>query len=316
MRRYRERTQSKMSLDDQACRIIGTLEDEDRYYVINKAETERDTPAKVSELLPSHFGTAGRAQQEKEDEMQHSDALDGLRSQRFPQESIITKRYEILQSFMQGVRDPALRREFAIVNASETFLTDPSTVESLHFTTRQLQRNRLKAPPQPYDPRKAMRSRPHPFVPLQPNKKALAQGVVPPPAPPLNAPAGPTATPARAPLGACFNCEQNGHFARECPNPDKIREPAVNQPDLDEALMATVEDCSEFVAENGAHFSVNCGMIDHVASQCMKNRSVTILLSVGGSKLTTTALLIKHFRLKMIECCFCILESYPQCVLH
>ena len=75
-----------------------------------------------------------RVQQEKEDWMQYLDALEGLRSQGFPQESITTKRYEILQRFMEGVRDPVLRRELAIVYASETFLTDPPTVESLRFT--------------------------------------------------------------------------------------------------------------------------------------------------------------------------------------
>ena len=114
--------------------------------------------------------------------MQYLDALEGLRSQGFPQESISTKRYEILQRFMEGVRDPLLRRELAIAYAAETFLTDPPTVESLRFTTRQLQRNRPKPanPPQPYDPRLAMRSRPHPFVPLPPNQRIMPQGVLPP----------------------------------------------------------------------------------------------------------------------------------------
>ena len=51
-----------------------------------------------------------RIQQEKEDWMQYLDALEGLRSQGFPQEGITTKRYEILQRFMEGVRDPVLRR--------------------------------------------------------------------------------------------------------------------------------------------------------------------------------------------------------------
>ena len=77
-----------------------------------------------------------RIQHEKEDWMQYLDALEGLRSQGFPQEAITTKRYEILQRFMEGVRDPAMRRELAIVYASEAFLTEPPTVESLHFTTR------------------------------------------------------------------------------------------------------------------------------------------------------------------------------------
>ena len=156
MQRYLKRTQTKVSAEDQAWSINGHLEGEARNYIINKAESERDTPEKVFELLSSRFGAGGnrmqvrqafqsRIQHEKEDWMQYLDALEGLRSQGFPQEATTTKRYEILQRFMEGVRDPALRRELAIVYASE--------VESLRFTTRQLQRNRPKPNqfPQPRD---------------------------------------------------------------------------------------------------------------------------------------------------------------------
>ena len=92
---------------------------------------------------------------------------------------------------MKGVRNPLLRRDLSIVYASESFLADPPTVESLRFTTRQLQRYHPKATQLPYDPRLAMRSRTQPFVPLQPNKMALPQGVLHPPAPPSNVPAAP-----------------------------------------------------------------------------------------------------------------------------
>ena len=184
MQRYLKSTQTKVSAEDRAWSIIGHLEGEARNYIINKAESERDTPEKVFELLFSRFGAGGnrmqvrqafqsRVQQEKEDWMQYLDALEGLRSQGFPQETITTKRYEILQRFMEGVRDTVLRRELAIVYASKAFLTEPPTVESLRFTTRQLQCNRPKPtqpPQQPYDPRLAMRSRTHPFAPLPPNK--------------------------------------------------------------------------------------------------------------------------------------------------
>ena len=219
MQRHLKETQTKVSAEDQAWSIIGHLEGEARNYIINKAESERDTPEKVFELLSSRFGAGGnrmqvrqafqsRIQQEKEDWMQYLDALEGLRSQGFPQEAITTKRYEILQRFMEGVRDPALRRELAIVYASEVFLTEPPTVESLRFTTRQLQRHRPKPNQlQPYDPRLAMRSRPHPFAPLPPNKMVLPQGVMPPP-PASNAPPNQAAVQpaARLPVGACFNC--------------------------------------------------------------------------------------------------------------
>ena len=41
-----------------------------------------------------------RQQSDREDWMQHLDALEGLRSQGFPEEPVTTKRYEILQRFI------------------------------------------------------------------------------------------------------------------------------------------------------------------------------------------------------------------------
>ena len=282
MQRYLKRIQTKVSAEDRAWSIISHLEGEACNYIINKAESERDTPEKVFELLSSRFGAGGnrmqvrqtfqsRVQQEKEDWMQYLDALEGLRSQDFPQESITTKRYEIPQRFMEGVRDPMLRRELAIVYASETFLTDHPTVESLRFTTRQLQRNRPKPtqPQQPYDPRLAMRSRPYPFVPLPPNKMAMPQGVLPPPAPPSNAPAAPAVmVPARVPAGACLHCGQNGHFARECPNREQARKPlAASEP---EGVKITAEDPTDGILEGypGIYQCTNCGVFDHAGVQC------------------------------------------------
>ena len=68
---------------------------------------------------------------EKEDWMQYLDALEGLRSQGLPHEPVASKRYEILQRFIEGVRDATLRRELSVIYASETTVTDPSFVESL-----------------------------------------------------------------------------------------------------------------------------------------------------------------------------------------
>ena len=64
-------------MDDQAWSIIGHLEGEARNYILNKAESERDAPEKVFELLSRRFSAGGnrtqvrqkfltRAQQEKE----------------------------------------------------------------------------------------------------------------------------------------------------------------------------------------------------------------------------------------------------------
>ena len=153
---------------------------------------ERNEPEKVFGLLASRFGTGGnkmhfrqtfmsRVQQDKEDWMQYLDALKGLRTQGFPDEHITTRRYEILQRFTDGVNDPTLRREMAVVYAAEIYLTEPPSVESLRFTTRQLQRHRSSSS-KPYDPQYAMRSRPHPFVPgkLVNPAPGLPQNVLPP----------------------------------------------------------------------------------------------------------------------------------------
>ena len=76
-----------------------------------------------------------RQQSDREDWMQYLDALEGLRSQGFLEEPVTIKRYEILQRFIEGVRDPILRRELSIVYASETTVSEPPTVESLRSTT-------------------------------------------------------------------------------------------------------------------------------------------------------------------------------------
>ena len=79
--------------------------------------------------------------------MQYLDALEGLRSQGFPAEPITTRRYEILHRFMDGVSDPVLQRELTVVFATEAYLADPPTVESLRFTVQELQRSRHQQRP-------------------------------------------------------------------------------------------------------------------------------------------------------------------------
>ena len=145
MKRFLEREHAKSTKIDKAWAILDHLEGEARNYIINKSEPERDHPEKVFTFLASRFGTGGnimhvrqtfmsRVQQEKEDCMQNSDALEGLRTQGFPDESITTKRYEILQRFTDGVRDPILRQELAVVYAAENVLTYPPTVESHYMS--------------------------------------------------------------------------------------------------------------------------------------------------------------------------------------
>ena len=63
MRRYFQRTQAKATPDDKTWSIIGHLEGEARNYIINKAESGRDIPEKVFELLDSRLGTGGNRMQ-------------------------------------------------------------------------------------------------------------------------------------------------------------------------------------------------------------------------------------------------------------
>ena len=57
------------------------------------------------------------------------------------------------------------------------------------------------------------------------------------------------------------------------PHSDQVREPKGVQPHVEEAVKATMEEHAEGVAErcSGVQFCVECGMVDHVASQCTEN---------------------------------------------
>ena len=61
MQRYLKRTQIKFSFEDRAWGIIGHLEGEARNYVINKAESERDTPRRCSSYCPAASARKGIA---------------------------------------------------------------------------------------------------------------------------------------------------------------------------------------------------------------------------------------------------------------
>ena len=110
MKRFLERIHSKSTKTDKAWAIFDHLKGEAGNYIINKSAPERDNPDKVFTLLASRFGTGGNrmqvrqsfmspTQQESEARMQYLYAPEGIRTQRFPEEPINTRRYEILQRF-------------------------------------------------------------------------------------------------------------------------------------------------------------------------------------------------------------------------
>ena len=99
MKHYLATSYGMASHFDQAWRIIEYLETESRDFIINKSESERDTPEKVFSMLSRRFGTgsnrtlclpAFQSPRERKmkarDEMQFLDALECLRTQGFPQD--------------------------------------------------------------------------------------------------------------------------------------------------------------------------------------------------------------------------------------
>ena len=231
MKRYLEKAHAKDTPLDRAWTIVEFLENEAQDYIMNKSEAERDTDEKVFALLARRFGTGSskfqiqqqfrtRNQSDNEDYMQYLDALEGLRSQGFPNEDVTVRRYEIMQRFIEGVRSFELKRNLALMYAQEQYVDTPPTVEALRFTAQQylhmrgpIRSENYPAPQQHQEPLLASHQNPIPAAaPQAPNGQLPPQPVAVRQQPPK-------------PSRACVNCGDPSHFVADCTLKDRAHKP-------------------------------------------------------------------------------------------
>ena len=288
MKRYLQKAHAKDTPLDKAWTIVEFLENQARDYITNKSEAERDTDEKVFALLARRFGTGSnkiqiqqqfrtRNQSPDEDYMQYLDALEGLRSQGFPNEEVAVRRYEIMQRFTEGVRSLRIEAQPRTHVCARTVCghTPNGRSPTIHGTTV---------------PAHAWFS---PFGKLscttattttaacrsKPTKPDAGTGPQAPAAQHL--PQQPAAF-RQQPQRTCFNCGDPSHFVADCPLKDRARKPvqqAVNscRTNLagewvcpsnprgmnDDVMPATLPE------QGTSAFCVNCGHTGHVASDCM-----------------------------------------------
>ena len=183
-----------------------------------------------------------RTQKPDESHIQFLDALEGLRSQGFAEESENTRRYEILQRFMSGVRDERLREYISCQFAQESKLDNPPTVETLRFSVQEYLKlkataapryERQNLPPQQQNYRYNNRGQynqpdqllppadqqvPH-HQPFQQQAQAQRQPMQHQQQQERQQP------PFKPSVRGCYNCGDNSHFAADCPLRDKARKP-------------------------------------------------------------------------------------------
>ena len=288
MKRYLQKAHAKDTPLDKAWTIVEFLENEARDYITNKSEAERDTDEKVFALLARRFGTGSnkiqiqqqfrtRNQTPDEDYMQYLDALEGLRSQGFPNEEVAVRRYEIMQRFIEGVRSFELKRNLALMYAQEQYVDTPPTVEALRFTVQQYLRMRVSARLENYPAPQQQQQQP----PVAANQQSQMQAPAPQAPAAQHLPQQPAAF-RQQPQRTCFNCGDPSHFVADCPLKDRARKPvqqAVNscRTNLagewvcpsnprgmnDDVMPATLPE------QGTSAFCVNCGHTGHVASDCM-----------------------------------------------
>ena len=231
MKRYLEKAHAKDTPLDRAWTIVEFLENEAQDYIMNKSEAERDTDEKVIALLARRFGTGSskfqiqqqfrtRNQSDNEDYMQYLDALEGLRSQGFPNEDVTVRRYEIMQRFIEGVRSFELKRNLALMYAQEQYVDTPPTVEALRFTVQQYLHMRGPIRSENYP---APQQQQQPLLARQQNPILAAA----PQAPNWQLPPQPVAVRQQPPKPsrACVNCGDPSHFVADCTLKDRARKP-------------------------------------------------------------------------------------------
>ena len=265
------------------------LENEPRDYFTNKLEAERDTDEKVFALLPRRFGTVSnkiqiqqqfrmRNHSPDEDYMQYLDALEGLRSQGFPNEEVSVRRYKIMQIFIEGIRSFELKRNLALMYAQVQYVDTPPTVATLRFTVQQYLRMRGSA---------RLETFPAPLQqllqqPVSANQQNHIQ------APAAQAPSNAQQIPQQPaafrqqPQRTCFNCGDPSHFVADCPMKDRARKPAQQVVNSCRTNMTGEWVCPSnprgmndnmtpaALPEQGTTpFCSNCVRAGHVKSDCM-----------------------------------------------
>ena len=144
MKWHIELSHATASLLDKTRTIIEFLENGARDDIISKSEAETDTDEKVFALHARRFSTEStwiriqqqfrtRNQNSDKNYMQYVDAHESLRSQGFPKEEVAVRPYEIMQKFVEGVRNNELKRTLAPMFAQEKYVEAPPAAEALRF---------------------------------------------------------------------------------------------------------------------------------------------------------------------------------------
>ena len=218
--------------------------------------------------------------------MQYLDALEGLRSQGYPNEEVTVRRYEIMQKFIEGVRNFELKRNITLMFAQEGNVETPPTVEALRFTVQQYLRKRGSNRSENYQMAQPQQPQPPP-----PNQQPKLPPAFPPPMQqPQQVPPQQQAPYRQQPQRACFNCGDPSHFVIDCPLKDRARKPVQQQvnschtnpsggwtcPSQPHGVNNEMHPAS-LPIQGTVAFCTNCGCTEHSASEYMapdkKNKS-------------------------------------------